>query len=136
MEYDKLINFRNLRNHFAKKAGVETIDIGEGYAECELHVEADHYNVINTVSGGALFTLMDAVGGAAATSYGYRVTTLSSNIFFLHSVKNPITLYAIGRTIKHGRTITVVDVRVEDIVGKTYAQGTITYFNLDKPIDY
>lgn len=135
MEYNNLINYRNLQNHFARKAGVKTIDISEGYAECELRVEGDHFNVINTVSGGAIFTLMDAVGGAVATSYGNRVTTLSSSVNFLHAIKEPITLYAVGRTVKHGRQITVVDVRVEDYNGYTFSQGTFTYFNLGQPVD-
>lgn len=132
MDYDNLKSFRNSQNHFANLTGVKTLEIRKGYAKCALELRGEHFNVINSVHGGALYTLMDCTGGAAATSYGNRVTTLSSSEEFLNPVLTPQTLYGIGRVIKHGRNISVIDVRVTDIVGKTFCKGTFTYYNLDK----
>lgn len=134
-DYKQLENYRNALNTFAIKNGVKTIEIREGFARCELHLDSDHFNVINTVHGGALYTLMDSAGGATAASYGYRVTTLNSSVEFLHAVKEPITIYGIGRTVKRGKSIIVVNTAVEDIHGKVYAKGVYTFFNLNTPLD-
>lgn len=129
----QLENYRNSHNNFAIKNGIKTVEISEGYAKCILELNVDHFNVINTVHGGALYTLMDSAGGAAAASYGYRVTTINSSVDFLNAVKGPTTLYGIGRTLKRGKTIIVVNTVIEDYSGKQYAQGVFTFFNLNTP---
>ncbi len=135
MNYQQLINHRNSLNTFAIRNGVKTVDISEGFAKCELELDSKHFNIINTVHGGALYTLMDSTGGACATSYGFRVTTVSSSVQFLNAVKEPITLYCIARTAKHGKRIIVVNTVVEDIVGKVYAKGVYTFLNLNAPFN-
>lgn len=134
MNYQQLINYRDHLNHFAKETGVRTVEVREGYARCTLELEARHFNVVHSVHGGALYTLMDSVGGATAASYGYQVTTMSSNVLFLNAVRDKMKLYAVGHAVKHGRKLTVVDVRVCDYEGKIYTQGTFTFYNLDAPI--
>lgn len=133
MNYNQLINHRNARNSYSILSNIITTEIREGYAKCELNITEDHFNVINVVAGGALFTLMDSAGGATANSYGARVTTLSSSVEFLNAIKEPKKVYGIGRTLKRGKNIIVVDTLVEDDQGKCYAQGTFTYFNLKAP---
>lgn len=131
MDYSKLINFRNSKNYFAVSNGVELLEVREGYAKCKLDVTPDHFNVINSVHGGALYTLLDSTGGATAASYGKRVTTLSSNVVFMNAVRKPMTIYGVGRCIKPGRKISVVDVKIVDEKGVCYVQGSFTFFTLD-----
>lgn len=131
MDYEQLKHFRNTRNHFSKFTGIETVEIRKGYSKCMLDLRGEHFNVVNSAHGGALYTLMDTAGGAAATSYGDRVTTLSSSVEFLNPVLEPHRIYGIGRVIKNGRSITVVDVRIVDDEGRNYTKGTFTYYNLD-----
>ena len=131
MDYNALKNYRNNFNHFAKATGVVLDEVREGYARCELQLKPEHFNVIKSVHGGALYTLMDTTGGATAASYGVPVTTLNSNIVFMNAVREPIKLYGLGRCIKHGRKISVIDVKITDDTGLIYAQGTFTFFTLE-----
>ena len=135
MNYQQLINHRDSLNTFAIENGVKTEDVSEGYAKCTLDLDSKHFNIINTVHGGALYTLMDSTAGACATSYGFRVTTVSSSVQFLNAVKEPIQLICIARTAKQGNRIIVVNTVVEDITGHIYCKGVYTFMNLKAPFN-
>ena len=70
---------------FADKAGVELIEIKEGYSKARLVITETHLNAGNRTQGGALFTLADLALAAAANSHGTLAFSLSSNITFLRS---------------------------------------------------
>ena len=53
---------------FADKAGVELIEIKEGYSKARLVITETHLNAGNRTQGGALFTLADLALAAAANS--------------------------------------------------------------------
>ena len=42
---------------FARNAGVELLEVKEGYAKARLTITADHLNAGNRTQGGAIFTL-------------------------------------------------------------------------------
>jgi len=58
--------FKNDR--FATNAGVELIEIKEGYSKARLVITAEHLNAGGRTQGGAIFTLADLALAAAATS--------------------------------------------------------------------
>ena len=70
---------------FIKHTGIKTVELREGYAKGEIVLDERHANPIGSTHGGVLFTLVDTVGGAAATSRGRYVTTVSGNINYLRS---------------------------------------------------
>ena len=70
---------------FADKAGVELIEIKEGYSKARLVITETHLNAGNRTQGGALFTLADLALAAAANSDVTLAFSLSSNITFLRS---------------------------------------------------
>lgn len=73
--------FKNDR--FATNAGVELIEIKEGYSKARLVITAEHLNAGGRTQGGAIFTLADLALAAAANSHGTLAFSLSSNITFL-----------------------------------------------------
>ena len=75
--------FKNDR--FATNAGVELIEIKEGYSKARLVITAEHLNAGGRTQGGAIFTLADLALAAAANSHGTLAFSLSSNITFLRS---------------------------------------------------
>ena len=67
---------------FADKAGVELIEIKEGYSKARLVITETHLNAGNRTQGGALFTLAD-LALAAAAPYSDRYLALSETGRFL-----------------------------------------------------
>ena len=59
--------FKNDR--FATNAGVELIEIKEGYSKARLVITAEHLNAGGRTQGGAIFTLADLALAAAANSH-------------------------------------------------------------------
>lgn len=89
---------------FATKAGVELIEIKEGYSKAQMVITEEHLNAGNRTQGGAIFTLADLALAAAANSHGTLAFSLSSNITFLRSSGPGDTLYAEARERYIGRT--------------------------------
>ncbi|MFH0921501.1 MAG: hotdog fold thioesterase [Fibrobacterota bacterium] len=80
---NKLLNFFNTRDRFAKANGITLVEIKPGYARAVLKAEERHLNGVDTVQGGALFTLADLAFAAAANSHGTVAVALNVNISFL-----------------------------------------------------
>lgn len=70
---------------FATNAGVELIEIREGYSKAKLEIKPEHLNAGQRTQGGAIFTLADLALAAAANSHGTLAFSLSSNITFLRA---------------------------------------------------
>lgn len=94
--------FKNDR--FAGSAGVELMEVKEGYSKARLVVGEEHLNAGSRTQGGALFTLADLALAAAANSHGTLAFSLSSNITFLRASGAGDTLYAEARERYTGRT--------------------------------
>lgn len=94
--------FKNDR--FATNAGIELVEIKEGYGKTRLVITEEHLNAGGTTQGGALFTLADLALAAAANSHGTLAVSLSANITFLRGSRPGDTLYAEARERYIGRS--------------------------------
>lgn len=92
------------KDRFADMAGVELVEIKEGYSKARLVVTEEHLNAGHRTQGGALFTLADLALAAAANSRGILAFSLSSGITFLRSSGPGDILYAEARERYVGRT--------------------------------
>jgi len=134
INYEKLLELRNRKVGFNHDIGLNFTRIEEGYAEAELPIEERHLNPLGTVHGGCTFTLMDAVGGSAAISYGYLITTASSHVLFINAARNTKKLRAVAKAIKAGRTLIDIDVEVFDDADEMVAKATFVFFRLGEKI--
>lgn len=134
MDYQKLLEWRNQDNAFSKILGLQITEISKGYAKAVIPVTKDHLNPIGSVHGGCLFTLLDAVGSAAASSHGFHVTTVDATIHYLRAGLNTTHLIASTREIKCGKRIMVYDISVTDQDEKVLSEGIFTYMSLGKEI--
>ena len=130
IDYEKLKEIRNMG--YIKHTGIRTVELREGYAKCEIILDERHANPIGSTHGGVLFTLVDTVGGAAATSRGRYVTTVSGNINYLRPAMNCKNLIGESREIKVGKKMCVYDVMITDENDREIAKATMTFFYLDK----
>lgn len=130
----QLMDIFNNDPGFARTTGVRLIDIDLGTARGKVEIGPQHMNPIGSVQGGVIFTLADLVAGAAAFTYGSCHTTVSSDLHFLSPALHTKTLFAQATTIKHGKRIVVLDVRVTDERDTLLSSMTMTFYNLDIPL--
>ena len=127
MDYLKraLDHFSNDR--YANLTGIETIAVDVNYAKCRLVIDDRHLNNINTVMGGAIFTLADYAFGNASNTPVANCITLDSSFNFMRATTGPV-LYAEAKCVKDGRSICFFIVSVTDSEGKLIAEGQFKGF--------
>lgn len=135
MDYQKIVDYRNNNNPYAKRLGIVVQEIGPGYARVTKTVEPEDCNPIGKTHGGVYFSMADTACGSAAASYGYLAVTVSSQYNFLRSAVPGDTLTAQAREVKRGKTICVFDVRITDQQEKLLGTGSFTFYLLDQKTD-
>ncbi len=133
MDFEKLKEIRN--TGFIREVGFDTTEIREGYARGEVALAPKHGNPSGSIHGGVIFTIADTIGGAAATSRGRYVTTLSGNINYLRPAMGCKKLIGESREVKVGKNVCVYDVIITDETGREIAVATMTYYYL-KEIEF
>lgn len=126
--------FKNDR--FATNAGVELIEIKEGYSKARLVITAEHLNAGGRTQGGVLFTLADLALAAAANSHGVLAFSLSSTITFLRSSRAGDVLYAEARERYIGRTTGYYQIDVTNQEGKLIATFRSSVFRKGDKITF
>ncbi|MBR3442918.1 MAG: PaaI family thioesterase [Bacteroidaceae bacterium] len=113
--------FKNDR--FATRAGMEVVELREGYARTRMLVSDDHLNAGGTVQGGAIFTLADLAFAAAVNSHDVFTVSTSSNITFFRPVTSGY-IYAEAVEIVNHHRLPFAEVRVTDDEGQLIALFT------------
>lgn len=112
--------------------GFHLISIGSGQAVFEYEANESHANPMGTLHGGILCTVADSAMGMAYASLleaGESFTTLEMKINFLKPVWQT-RLRAVGRVIKNGRTIGLVECDIMDEKDQLIAHATSTCMTL------
>ena len=128
--------FDFLKNdRFAVMAGVELMEISEGYAKARMLITKDHLNGGGVCQGGALFTLADLAFAAAVNSHLVLTFSTSSNITFFQSVAQGY-VYAEAREIVNHPRLPYAEVKITDEDGRLIAVFTSSgYRKKDVPIE-
>lgn len=127
-------------NSLCKDTLMETLDItytdfGEDYLVATMPVTSKVYQPDGILNGGATMALAESVGSPTsylaidAEKYAARGIEFSAN--HLRSVKNG-TVTATGKIVHKGRTLHVVEIRVEDERGRLISLCKITNFILER----
>lgn len=137
LNYEQIMYARNRDNFFAQLIGISIIEMKRGFARGRLEVTKKLKNPIGSVHGGCLYTLADVVCGAAASSYGFQVTTLDSSFHYLRAgLEKTEVLYGTADVVKHGKRIIVLETKIADQTGRVLCTGTFTYMSLGKYLPY
>ena len=110
--------FKNDR--FATRAGMEVIELREGYARARMLITEEHLNAGGYCQGGALFTLADLAFAAAVNSHDIFTVSTSSNITYFRSVKEGHVYAEAVEIINHHR-LPYAEVRLTDDDGNLLA---------------
>lgn len=118
------------RNAFMRHNYLEMESMEPDRAVFRLDIRPESRNAFGMVHGGALYTLADHAGGAAAYSDGRAYVTQSGSLHFLRNQAEG-TLRAEGRVRHRGKStcLTEVDITGED--GVLLATGEFTFFCVD-----
>lgn len=125
--YRTIMAQMNRPGGFTETIGVTITHIGPFEARGELAPDSTHANPIGTVHGGAICTLMDAVGGAAGASAGYGCATIDCTLHFLCPAAPDQRLFCRAEAVKTGGRIQIFEVSVTGPDGTLCAKGTYTY---------
>ena len=68
------------RDSFAEHCGIKLVEVSPGSARAEMEIKKEHLNGLNTVHGGAIFTLADLTVAAAANAYGMVTGAINVSI--------------------------------------------------------
>ncbi len=116
----------------AQLIGFQLTSVKPGEATMALEADERHTNPMGTLHGGILCDIADAAMGIAYASTleaGESFTTLELKINFLKPVWKA-TLTAVGRVVKKGRTVGLVECDVTDEKGSLVARASSTCVTL------
>lgn len=105
---------------FAQFLGVEMQEVGAGTATARLRIEPHHLNSHQTVHGGVIFSLADAVFAAASNSHGQAAMAINVSIDFVKAATSG-TLTATATEVSLSHTLATYEVRVIDDSGDLIA---------------
>ena len=116
----------------ARLIGFELVAVKPGEAVVEFQATEAHANPMGTLHGGVLCDIADAAMGIAYSSNldeDESFTTLELKINFLKPVWQA-RLRAVGRVVKQGRTVGLVECDITDEKGSLVARATSTCLTL------
>ena len=111
------------KDRFAVMAGVELIEVKEGYAKARMLVTKEHLNGGGVCQGGALFTLDDLACAAAVNSHLVLTLGTPANITFVANVSEGY-VYAEARELVDHPKMPYCQVHVTDATGRLLAVFT------------
>jgi uncharacterized protein (TIGR00369 family) len=116
----------------ARLIGFRLTSIESGKAVVEMEAGEAHANPMGTLHGGVLCDIADAAMGlayAAALEEGETFTTLELKINFLKPIWKA-RLRAVGRVVKRGRSVGMVECDITDEQESLVARATSTCLTL------
>ena len=111
-------------DRFAVTNGAYIDEIGDKFAVVSMAIESRHRNAVDTVMGGAVFTLADFAFAVAANHEKVGTVSLSANISFLKASRGS-KLIARAECMRDGRTTCYYRVTITDDTGALISEVTI-----------
>jgi len=123
------------KDRFAHYVGIELIKVEPGHAVTSLTLSDKHFNGLDVVQGGAIFTLADFAFAAATNSTGLATVGINSNITYFKAPRGK-TITAQAKETSSGKKICGCDVDVIDEDGTLIAKFSGTGYRKNLTIDF
>jgi acyl-CoA thioesterase len=121
---------------FAKKFGLQLIDIQEGYAKVEMIFTQDLENMFGMAHGGALFALIDEAFEVASNSHGTMAVALNMSVNYLASPAKGSKLTAEAKEINQAKKTAAYDIIVTDDKNNLIAACQALVYRMEKPLPF
>ena len=123
------------KDNFAANAGIELLEVSPGYAKACMRIEEKHLNALNTVQGGAIFTLADLAFAAASNAHGNVAVAINVNISFVKAATKGV-LTAEAKETSINPKIATYTVNVTDDKGELVAIFQGMGYRKKAPLDF
>jgi acyl-CoA thioesterase len=123
------------QDRLSKHLNIEIFEVSPGKAKAKMEIMDHHLNSINTVHGGAIYTLADMAYSAAANARGNVAVLINAHMSYIKSaVKGP--LYAEAKEVSFHPKIASYTVHIKNSEGEIIAvfQG-MCYRKKEKIVD-
>lgn len=129
---EQLLDQNKGLDEFTRSMGISFTCIEPGYACSEMNLSSHLVNPLDSVHGGAIFTLADVTAGVAITAKRSLVTTVDASIHYVNAafLNKTNYLHAKTREIKCGKKIGVYDVDITDDNSTLIATARMTFYVL------
>ena len=107
-------------DRFAVDAGVELLEVRNGYATARMKIEEKHLNGGGVCQGGAIFTLADLAFAAATNSHARLTLSTTSTINFFKAERKGF-LFAEAREVFSHKRLSNCEVRITNENGDLVA---------------
>lgn len=121
---------------YPRKLGIRLLEVKKGYSRVEMRATSDLVNILNTLHGGAIFSLIDEALQAASNSHGSVAVALNVNISYLSTPKLETTLTAEAREIHLTRKTGHYEVKVMDEEGRLIATSQAITYRKGEPLPF
>lgn len=115
------------KDKFAKYCGIQIVEVRPGYAKCSMEITENHLNGLETLMGGATFTLADFTFSLAVNSHGAVAVALNAYISYLKKCEHG-TVTAIATEISRSNKTGIYRVCITDEEGRQIAEFSGTAF--------
>jgi acyl-CoA thioesterase len=122
-------------DRFARLAGVELLEVGNGYAKARMEIKPEHLNGGAVCQGGAIFTLADLAFAAATNSHARLTLSITSTIHFFRSESKGF-LYAEAREVYSHKRLSNCEVRITAESGELVATFCGTGYRKDTALPF
>ena len=99
---------------FARKLGLELLELDDGYSVVEMTFTEDVKNIFGMAHGGAIFALIDEAFETAGNSHGTVAVALNMNVTYMAAPSPGARLRAVAKEINRTRRTGNYDIRVTD----------------------
>ena len=121
---------------FAKKFGLELVDLDEGTSRVEMDFTPDLENLFGMAHGGALFALIDEAFETASNSHGTTAVALNMNITYIAPPSKGERLCAEAREINRTNRTALYDIKVLDRQNRLIATCQALVYRTGKPLPF
>jgi acyl-CoA thioesterase len=125
--------FKN--DFFAREAGIELLETGNGTARARMEILPKHLNGGGVCQGGAIFTLADLAFAAAVNSHAELTFSIQSDIRFFKAESRGY-LYADAKEIFNRGRLTAAEVRITNEAGDLIASFGGTGYHKGTPLPF
>ncbi|MDD2835303.1 MAG: PaaI family thioesterase [Methanothrix sp.] len=118
---------------YAKSFGIELVELEAGHAILRMLTSEKMNNLLGTIHGAAIFSLVDATFELTVNSHGTVAVALSVNMNYINAPLPGEILQAEGREINRSRKISACQISVTGEDGRLIATcQTLAYRKKDK----
>ncbi len=112
--------------------GIKVIDLQPGRCTTAMEVGPEYLNPNGWLHGGVITSLSDTTAGTAASSMGYRVTTVNMTTEFMRRGPASGKIFCRTNVIKAGRTLMWIRAEVYDEKDTVLSETTFVFFLLEQ----